>query len=194
VRPLFEIWISKWQVVHAALRGPVVAAFVCAFVFALCTETIGIHALFGAFIAGVAMPKRQDFRKYITERLETFSTLFLLPVFFAFTGLRTHIGALSSDWSTFILILLIAVAGKFGGSAVAARATGMRWRESLALGALMNTRGLMELIAVNLGMDLGVFSPKMFTMLVLMALVTTFATGPIVSLLGYGQRASTPPA
>lgn len=189
-RPILDRWARNWQVEHGAVRGPVVAAFVCAFLFALGTEAIGIHALFGAFIAGVAMPKRIDFRNYITERLETFSTLLLLPIFFAFTGLRTEVGLLSGgqDWLVCGLLLLIAVSAKLGGAAIAAALSGMPWRDSVALGALMNTRGLMELIALNLALDLGVFTPKIFAMLVLMALATTFATGPILSALGYGYR------
>ena len=170
-------------------KGPVMAALLVVFLCALATEAAGIHALFGAFIAGVAMPKSPEFRHFVRERLEYFSTLFLLPIFFAFTGLRTHLGLLEggTDWLVCGYLLLIAVGGKLGGSALAARFTGVSWRESLALGALMNTRGLMELIALNLGLDLGVLSPKIFAMLVLMALITTFSTGPIVSWLGYGQ-------
>lgn len=170
-------------------RGSVMAALLTVFLCALATEAAGIHALFGAFIAGVAMPKSEQFRHFVRERLEYFSTLFLLPIFFAFTGLRTHLGLLEggADWLVFGYLLFIAVGGKLGGSAIAARLSGVSWRESLALGALMNTRGLMELIALNLGLDLGVLSPKIFAMLVLMALITTFSTGPIVSWLGYGQ-------
>jgi Kef-type K+ transport system membrane component KefB len=160
-----------------------------AFLAALATELIGLHALFGAFVAGVAAPWQPEFRAFVRERLEYFSSLFLLPVFFAFTGLRTELGLIQGggDWLVFALILGLAVAGKFGGAALAARATGVPWRESLALGALMNMRGLMELIVLNIGLELGVFSPKVFSMLVLMALITTFATGPVLAWLGYGR-------
>lgn len=192
VRPAFQKMADRLPDAADPGKGPVMAALLCAFVCALATEAAGIHALFGAFIAGVAMPKSAEFRAFVRTRLEYFSTLFLLPVFFAFTGLRTQLGLLSgvTDWLVFAYLLFIAVGGKLGGSAIAARLTGLNWRDSLALGALMNTRGLMELIALNLGLDLGVLSPKIFAMLVLMALITTFATGPIISLLGFGQRKS----
>ncbi len=187
LRPVLHRMVEKLPYAANPGRGPVLAALLCAFMCALATEAIGIHALFGAFIAGVAMPSQPEFRRFIRERLEYFSTLFLLPIFFAFTGLRTQIGLVSSaaDWLVCGLLLLIAVGGKLGGGAVAARITGVSWKESTALGTLMNTRGLMELIALNIGLDLGVFSPKAFTMLVIMALVTTFATGPVLALLGY---------
>lgn len=150
---------------------------------ALTTELIGIHALFGAFLAGVVMPRQPRFRAYLTERLEEFSSVFLLPLFFAFTGLRTKIGLLndSESWLICGLIILVATAGKLGGSMLAARLTGERWADAFALGALMNSRGLMELIALNVGYELGILSPRIFAMMVLMALVTTFATGPLLS-------------
>ncbi len=135
------------------------------------------------------MPAHIEFRTFLRERLEYFSTLFLLPIFFAFTGLRTQVGLLNSgtDWLVCAALLGLAVLGKFGGSALAARTTGMSWRDSAGMGALMNTRGLMELIALNLGLDLGVLSPKIFAMLVIMALVTTFSTGPVLHLLKIGH-------
>ena len=188
MRPFLQALVDQLHDAGSPGRGPVVAALVCVFACALFTEAIGIHALFGAFVAGVAMPKDPEFRQFLRQRLEYFSTLFLLPIFFAFTGLRTQVGLFSgaTDWLVCGYLLLVAVVGKLGGSALAARITGMSWRESLAIGALMNTRGLMELIALNLGLDLGVLSPKVFSMLVLMALITTFSTGPIVAKLGFG--------
>ncbi|MCE9500209.1 MAG: cation:proton antiporter [Leptospira sp.] len=166
-------------------RGVMAAVFVLLFTSAFVTELIGIHALFGAFIAGVIMPTSTKFRKIITDKLEDISMVFLLPLFFVFTGLRTQIGLLndSSLIGTSILILAVAIIGKFGGSAFAARVTGMSWRNSFALGALMNTRGLMELVILNIGYDLGVLSPVIFSMMVIMALVTTFMTGPAISLI-----------
>jgi K+:H+ antiporter len=151
---------------------------------ALTTELIGIHALFGAFLAGVVMPRQRRFRAFLTERLEQFSSVFLLPLFFAFTGLRTKVGLLNDarSWLICGLIILVATAGKLGGSMLAARLTGVSWTESSALGALMNSRGLMELIALNVGYELGILTTEIFTMMVLMALVTTFATGPLLSL------------
>lgn len=151
---------------------------------ALCTEVIGIHALFGAFLAGAVMPEIGGFRHKLAVRVENFSSVLLLPLFFAFTGLRTQIGSLNSvqDWLICAAVIAVATAGKLGGSAVTARLTGMNWSESLQLGALMNTRGLMELIALNIGYDLGILSPRIFTMLVIMALVTTMLTGPLLTL------------
>ncbi len=159
---------------------------------ALATELIGIHALFGAFLAGVVMPRQPRFRRYLAERLESVSSVFLLPIFFAFTGLRTRIGLLSDAdaWGTCLLVILVATVGKLGGGMIAARLTRLRWADAFALGALLNTRGLMELIALNVGYELGILSPRIFAMMVLMALVTTFATGPLVSLADAWRRAS----
>jgi Kef-type K+ transport system membrane component KefB/nucleotide-binding universal stress UspA family protein len=147
------------------------------------TELIGIHALFGAFLFGAVVPKEGGFARVLTEKLEDLVVVFLLPLFFAYSGLRTQIGLLNTAEAWFMcgLIVLVACAGKFGGSAVAARLTGLSWRESSAVGVLMNTRGLMELIAINIGLDLGVISPALFTMLVVMALVTTVATTPLLA-------------
>jgi len=164
-------------------RGIIAGTLMFAFASALFTETIGIHALFGAFLAGAVLPPQEILRAPVKERLETFSTGFLLPLFFAFTGLRTQIG-LMNDWQSWLLcglIVTVAIAGKLGGTTLAARWTGMSWRESLSIGALMNTRGLMELIALNIGYELGILSAEIFAMMVLMALATTFMTGPILS-------------
>jgi Kef-type K+ transport system membrane component KefB/nucleotide-binding universal stress UspA family protein len=148
------------------------------------TEWLGIHALFGAFAMGAIMPKDPGFTHDITSKLEDITVVFLLPLFFAFTGLRTSIGLVTEPEMLFYagLILLVAVAGKFGGSTLAARATGMPWRESAALGVLMNTRGLMELVILTIGLDLGVISPTLFAMMVVMALITTFMTTPLLEL------------
>ncbi|MCY1036831.1 cation:proton antiporter [Corallococcus sp. BB11-1] len=146
------------------------------------TERIGIHALFGAFLFGAVIPKEGGLASALAEKLEDVTVVLLLPVFFAFSGLRTQIGLLDTveSWVTCGVIILLACLGKFGGSAVAARLTGLRWREAGAIGVLMNTRGLMELIVLNLGLDLGVISPTLFTMMVIMALVTTFMTSPLL--------------
>ena len=126
-----------------------------------------------------------------SARVEKFSSVLLMPLFFAFTGLRTQIGLLddAQGWLLCLLIIAVATLGKLGVSAVAARFTGMNWRESLQLGALMNTRGLMELIALNIGYDIGILSPRIFTMLVIMALVTTLLTAPLLTL--FGDRRAT---
>lgn len=159
---------------------------------ALLTETIGIHALFGAFVAGVVMPSSIDFRSFLKDKLETFSSAALLPLFFAFTGLRTQVSLLN-DWQSWALcgvIILVAIAGKLGGSMLMSRWTGMSWSQSFAIGALMNTRGLVELVVLNIGYDLGILSGRIFAMMVLMALVTTFMTGPLLSLVRMEHRAT----
>jgi Kef-type K+ transport system membrane component KefB len=157
----------------------------------LATETIGIHALFGAFIAGVIMPETGAVKAKLAHRVHDVCTLVLLPLFFAFSGLRTQIGLLNDahSWLICVLLISVAVVGKMGGSIAAARWTGLGWRESAALGALMNTRGLVELVVLNIGYDLGILSPKIFTMLVIMAVVTTMMTGPLLRLLGVGSNA-----
>jgi Kef-type K+ transport system membrane component KefB/nucleotide-binding universal stress UspA family protein len=147
------------------------------------TETIGIHALFGAFLMGAIMPKGTDFVRHLGEKLEDFTVVFLLPIFFAFTGLRTRIQLLN-DSSLLLdaaLIIFVACLGKFGGSTMAARACGLEWRESAAIGTLMNTRGLMELVILNVGRDLGVITDSVFAMMVIMALVTTALTTPVLN-------------
>lgn len=149
------------------------------------TEVIGIHALFGAFLAGVVMPANLQFRRILVSKLEDVSLVLLLPLFFVFTGLRTRIGLLNDEglWLTCAGVIGVAVLGKFGGSAIAARVTGSSWKDSLSIGALMNTRGLMELVVLNIGYDLGVLNAELFAILVLMALFSTFMTGPALDLI-----------
>lgn len=163
--------------------------FLLVLVSGLITEQLGIHALFGAFLAGAIMPKDHEFVHAINEKLEYVAVVLLLPLFFAFTGLRTSIGLVSGAemWFFCFLIILVAILGKFGGSTLAARVSGMSWREAGALGILMNTRGLMELILLNIGLEIGVLSPALFTMLVLMALITTFMTAPILQWIYFRQ-------
>jgi Kef-type K+ transport system membrane component KefB len=161
---------------------PIILAFVLA--CALLTETIGIHALFGAFIAGVVMPPSTEFRVFLKDKLEAFGSYALLPLFFAFTGLRMQVGLLN-DWLGWVLcavIIVVAITGKLGGSMLMSRWTGMKWSRSFSIGVLMNTRGLVELVVLNIGYDLGILPGRIFTMMVLMALVTTFMTGPLLSL------------
>jgi len=150
----------------------------------LITELLGIHALFGAFLLGVVMPKDYDFVRLLSEKLESFVTVLLLPLYFAFTGLRTSLNLLTNVemWSWCLLIIGVAVLGKFGGAALSARVTGLSWRDAGAIGILMNTRGLMELVILNIGLDIGAISPALFTMMVLMALVTTFMSTPLLEL------------
>ncbi len=168
------------------LNKPVVAIFFLTLIIsAYTTEIIGIHALFGAFMTGAIMPDISKFRAIFINKVEDVSVILLLPLFFVFTGLRTEIGLINDPylWKVTGIIILVAVTGKFIGSALAAKFVGQSWRDSLTIGALMNTRGLMELVVLNIGYDLGVLTTEMFTMMVIMALVTTFMTGPALDLI-----------
>ena len=151
----------------------------------LFTEYLGIHLLFGSFLMGAIMPKETKFVRYVIDRFETITVTLLLPLFFAFTGLRTNIAAVKGPemWLYCGLIILVATAGKLGGSTLASWLSGMPLREAAGLGTLMNTRGLMELVILNIGLDIGVISPALFSMMVTMALVTTFMTTPVLSLI-----------
>jgi Kef-type K+ transport system membrane component KefB len=149
---------------------------------ALITEAIGIHLIFGAFLIGAAMPKNLGLVREIAQKTEDFVLIFLLPVFFAYSGLKTQIGLLNNPelWLLCAAILGVAIVGKYVGTYYAARSCNIDRQEASALGWLMNTRGLTELIVLNIGLELGVISPLLFTMLVIMALVTTFMTSPLL--------------
>jgi Kef-type K+ transport system membrane component KefB len=182
IRPLVNRLLAEATDGRRLGTGLLAGILAGVFAAALCTELIGIHALFGAFLAGVCLPADTGLRRYLRERLEPFSSLLLLPLFFAFTGLRTQVGLLD-NWQSWLVcagIIGVAIAGKLGGSMVAARWTGIGWGDSFALGVLMNARGLVELIVLNVGYDLGILSAPIFAMLVLMALVTTFMTAPLL--------------
>ncbi|MGC2275512.1 MAG: cation:proton antiporter, partial [Candidatus Binatus sp.] len=170
-------------------QGVMASVFIALLISASATELIGIHAVFGAFALGAVIPHDSGMAREMTDRLEDIVVVLLLPAFFAYTGLRTQIGLVNGyeQWMMCALIIAVASAGKFGGSAIAARLTGLNWRDASALGVLMNTRGLMELIVLNIGLEMNVISPTLFAMLVIMALVTTFATTPILHLLTRGQ-------
>jgi Kef-type K+ transport system membrane component KefB len=157
---------------------------------ALATELIGIHALFGAFLLGAIIPHDSALARAAQEKLEDTVVVLFLPCFFAFTGMRTEIGLLSGleAWLICGAIILVASVGKVGGTLAAARLTGLSWRDSAALGMLMNTRGLMQLIVLNVGLDLGVLTPSLFAMMVLMAVVTTLATAPALQMLTVGSE------
>ncbi len=146
------------------------------------TQWLGIHALFGAFLSGAVMPKDRSFIRALLARVEDLVVVLFLPLFFAFTGLRTHIALLSgmSMWLSCAAIILVAITGKLGGSALAARSCSLPWREAATVGILMNTRGLMELVILNIGLEIGFVSPALFAMMVLMALATTFMTTPLL--------------
>lgn len=187
VRPFLKR-IGDLQAEKSAINKPMVAIFFLTLILsAYATEVIGIHALFGAFMAGAIMPENAKFRSLFIDKVEDVALVLLLPLFFVFTGLRTQIGLLNEShlWITAGGIILVAVVGKFAGSALTAKFLGINWKESLTIGALMNTRGLMELIVLNIGYDLGVLSPEIFAMMVIMALFTTFMTGPALDLINY---------
>ncbi|BDA77146.1 cation/H(+) antiporter [Leptospira kobayashii] len=176
LKRLGSIYISRENLTKTAVSIILLILFISSF----STEVIGIHALFGAFLAGVIMPSEGNLKKLIAEKIEDLSVVLFLPIFFAVTGLRTQIALLNDPklWMVLGLVILIAVIGKFVGSAIAARIAGSTWEDSLSVGALMNTRGLMELVVLNIGYDLGILSPEIFAVFVLMALVTTASTGP----------------
>ncbi len=184
VRPLMNK-LAKKQENNFIKQSTVAIIFLVMLLSSLCTELIGVHALFGAFMAGVIMPQQWHFRQVITDKVEDVALILLLPLFFVITGLRTHINAVNTPtlWAVTLLIIFVAVLGKLGGSAVAAKLTGESNYNSLTIGALMNTRGLMELVILNIGYDLNILSQEIFTMMVIMALVTTFMTSPLLNLL-----------
>jgi Kef-type K+ transport system membrane component KefB len=185
VRPLLRHFLGQSVSQESdPTKGVIALVLGTVLLSALSTEIIGIHALFGAFLAGIVMPAGGGFRKKLVLRVEHFSSVLLLPLFFAFIGLRTQVGLLNSswDWVICLVIIVIATVGKLGGTSLVSRIVKMSWRESLQLGALMNTRGLMELIVLNIGYDLGILSMRIFTMLVLMALITTLMTAPLLDL------------
>jgi Kef-type K+ transport system membrane component KefB len=181
VKPLLSAFETSFRKQGRLTDNAVSFMLVLGLVGALSTERLGIHSLFGAFFMGAIMPKSPDFIKATLDKLESLTVVALLPLFFAFSGLRTSIGIVHGRiWVYTLFVIATAIAGKFGGSMMAARMSGVPWRDATALGILMNTRGLMELIALNIGLDIGVISQTVFTIMVLMALVTTFMTSPLL--------------
>jgi Kef-type K+ transport system membrane component KefB len=189
VKPRIEALINRR--IADVKYSKVMMASILAFVLSCAwfTETIGIHALFGGFIAGVVMPSSVGVQTFLKEKVESFSSAALLPLFFVFTGLRTQVSLLNDWWGWLmcLVIIVVAIAGKLGGSMLMARWTRMSWREAFSLGVLMNTRGLVELVVLNIGYDLGILSPRIFVMMVIMALATTFMTAPLLSLAKVGK-------
>jgi Kef-type K+ transport system membrane component KefB len=188
---LFMVFVAKrlltWFVIvfrrRKALTEDMMALILALLLIsAWATERLGVHLLFGAFLFGAVMPKQRHFIARLTDKIESVTLVLFLPIFFAYTGLRTSIGQVTSGemWFYCALILLAAVVGKLAGSAIASRVAGLGWRDSVALGVLMNTRGLMELVILNIGLDLGIISPELFSMMVIMALATTFMTTPML--------------
>jgi len=192
IRPYINKLSAKVVSSESLSKTAVAISFFVLLLSAYFAEIIGIHALFGAFLAGVIMPQNLKFKELLAGKIEDISVLLLLPIFFAFTGLRTQIGLLNEGnlWTTCGVVILIAVLGKFGGSAMSAKMMGQSWKDSLSIGALMNTRGLMELVVLNIGYDLGILSPQIFAIMVLMALATTFMTGPFLDLINYASKKS----
>lgn len=191
VRPWVHRWVARNEEQSGVTRSVMTFVLVGLLASALATSAIGIHALFGAFLFGAIIPHDSRLARQVTERLEDVTVVLLLPAFFAFVGMRTQIGLVSGAgaWLTVGLIFVVACAGKFGGAFAAARLTGLPTRDAALLGVLMNTRGLMELIVLQVGLDLHVLSPTLFAMMVLMALATTLMTTPLVDLLTRRARA-----
>jgi Kef-type K+ transport system membrane component KefB len=206
VRRLLRGYERVYKATGALSENLLALMLLLVLVAALFTEYLGIHLLFGAFLMGAIMPKQRHFVRYVLDRFETITVTLLLPLFFAFTGLRTNIGLVRGPemWMYCGLIILVATVGKLGGSTLASWVTGIPLREAASLGTLMNTRGLMELVILNIGLDIGVISPALFSMMVIMALFTTFMTTPVLRLIcpkellenapeKAGTRPSTPP-
>jgi Kef-type K+ transport system membrane component KefB len=183
VRPWMRRLATRLQRGKGLTHDAIAALLLFLLLNALVTERLGIHALFGAFVAGAVIPHEEPVIRDLIRRLEDLTVVFLLPLFFAFTGLRTVLTLVHGDLlGLAVLVVLTAVAGKLFGSAIAARWSGMRWREALAVGTLLNTRGLMELVILNLGLDIGVISTPLFSIMVAMALLTTIMTAPLMNL------------
>lgn len=186
LRMIGQIYHNK-EVIDKGLVG---LMFLILIMSSYLTEILGLHALFGAFIAGMVMPCNIKFRKIMTEKVEDVSLSLFLPLFFVSTGLRTEIGLLDSPglWWLCAIITLVAIIGKFGGATISARFVGESWKDSLYIGALMNTRGLMELVVLTIGYEMGILPPAIFVMLVLMTLITTFMTTPLISFINFCFR------
>jgi Kef-type K+ transport system membrane component KefB len=184
-RPLVRRFVER-QEGRGLTEGVLAVVCVALLLSSLITESIGIHAIFGAFLLGATVPHASRLARELTDRLQAIVLVLFLPAFFALTGLRTELGLVdgAADWAVTLAIILVASVGKFGGSFAAARWTGLGSRDAAAIGILMNTRGLMELIVLNVGLSLGIISPRLFAMLVVMAVVTTLATTPILLAIG----------
>ena len=184
VRPLLKRWTASHLQNHQGTltKGGLAFTLILVFLSAAVTNLIGIFSIFGAFFMGALLYDQDELRSAIQGRMRDFVTVFFLPIFFTYTGLRTDIGTMRGGmlWVMCGLVLLTAFVGKFGGCWLAARMSGLPWREASMIGVLMNTRALMELIVVNIGFELGVIPKSVFFMLVLMAVVTTYITTPVL--------------
>ncbi len=189
VRPLLASIARRFPSNHVI----VVLSFILLLLAAYTTNAIGIHPVFGAFLMGIILPRNTIFTEYVRS-IDRINNMLFLPLFFVYSGLRTQIGLIQVPalWLICLLVLVVACAGKLLGGALSVRAMGEDWKDALTLGVLMNTRGLVELIVLNIGLDLGVLSPTLFAMLVIMALVTTMMASPLLPLLGYKENNSSP--
>jgi Kef-type K+ transport system membrane component KefB len=184
VRPLLKKWTAQQMRRHGGRLslGGLATVLILILVAAAATNLIGIFSIFGAFFLGAILYDQHEFRAAVQERLRDFVTVFFLPIFFTYTGLRTDIGTMAGStlWVMCGLVLLVAFIGKFGGCWFAARCNGLPWREASIIGVMMNTRALMELIVINIGFELGVIPKSVFFMLVVMAVVSTYITAPVL--------------
>jgi Kef-type K+ transport system membrane component KefB len=189
VRPLLAVIARRFP----SNQITVALSFILLLLAAYTTNAIGIHPVFGAFLMGIILPRNTLFTKYVRS-IDQVNTLLFLPLFFVYSGLRTQIGLIQAPtlWLICLLVLVVACIGKLCGGALAVRAMGETWKDALALGVLMNTRGLVELIVLNIGLDLHVLSPTLFAMLVIMALITTMMASPLLPLLGYKENIASP--
>ena len=195
IRPLVGRWLSSSSE-RTISQGQIAVALCGLILSALATQWIGIHAIFGAFLLGAIIPHDSPLAEQLGKHIENVVVVLMLPAFFALTGMRTQISLISGwhDWLWCLAIIAVATLGKFGGTLIAAKLCGQSWRDASCLGILMNTRGLMELIVLNVGLDLGIISPRLFAMMVIMALVTTLSAAPILQLIGWQESKSTSPA
>jgi Kef-type K+ transport system membrane component KefB len=191
VRPFLNSLIFKLRTAHYGDSNIIILAFIILLLSSFLAEFVGIHMLFGAFLAGVIIPNSNTLRHALSAKVEDVSTHLFLPIFFTLTGLRLQISFLNTTylWIICLIIILMALITKFLGTALPARMSGMSWANSLSLSALMNTRGLMEIVVLNIGYELGILSPSLFAILVLMAIVTTVMTCPLLDLIDYVYRA-----
>ncbi len=187
LRPLYA-WLLRRHASDGKASGTVLAALLVGLLAcAAATEWLHLHAVFGAFLFGTCLPRDDRLAHSLVERIEHLALVLLMPVFFALAGMGTTTDALTlGGLGAFALILVVAVAGKLAGGGLGAKLSGYSTRDSLAVGSLMNARGMIELIVMKVGLDAGLIGPEMFTLLLLLAMTTTLMTGPLLNLLGRG--------
>ena len=192
VKPLLAHLIQRYATDRKPQGALLATLLIGTFASAYITDRLGVHAVFGAFVFGACLPRDDRLLAVLIERIEYVAILVLMPIFFALAGLSTTADAfVGASLGALLLILAVAIAGKIVGSAAGARLGGQSWRVSLAVGSLMNARGMMELIVIKVGLDIGVIGPDLFTMLMVMAIVTTVMTGPLLTL--FAERAPASP-